>query len=399
MNVAILTSGGLAPCLSAAVGGLIHRYNELDPSVEIIVYLNGYQGLLLGQSKIISEEGRRDALTLLKFGGSPIGNSRVKLSNAKDCEKKGLIKNGENPFEVAAQRLIADKIDVLHTIGGDDTSTTAAELAYFLKKHDYSLPIVGLPKTVDNDIVPIRCSLGATTAAEQGAVFFENVVHEHSANPKMLVVHEVMGRHCGWLTYATARAYMQRLNQKTFVESLGFAKEKFAIHGVYIPEIEFNLDKEVERLRPIFDKLGCLNIFVSEGACVSAIFKALENSGEVLERDAFGHVKLDKVNAGKWIGDQLLKRLGAQKMLVQKSGYFARSSAANTFDLNLIQSCVDYAVECAFKKQSGLIGHDEQQGGRLRCIEFEKISGGKPLDIHNNDVIDFFRSIDPNCLR
>ena len=398
MKVAILTSGGLAPCLSAAVGGLIHRYNELDPSVEIIVYLNGYQGLLLGQSKTISEEGRHNALVLLKFGGSPIGNSRVKLSNEKDCEKKGLIKSGENPFEVAAQRLMADRVDILHTIGGDDTSTTAAELAHFLKKHNYNLPIVGLPKTVDNDIIPIRCSLGATTAAEQGAVFFENVVHEHSANPKMLVVHEVMGRHCGWLTYATARAYMQRLNQKIFVESLGFPKEKFAIHGLYIPEIEFNLDKEVERLQPIFDKIGCLNIFVSEGACVSAIVKALEESGERVERDAFGHVKLDKVNAGKWIGEQLLKRLGAQKMLVQKSGYFARSSAANAFDLSLIQSCVDYAVECAFKKQSGLIGHDEQQGGRLRCIEFEKIAGGKPLDIHKGEVATFLRSIDPNCL-
>ena len=135
MKVAILTSGGLAPCLSAAVGGLIQRYNDLDESIEIVAYLNGYQGLLLGQSRTISKVGRKEAFSLLNFGGSPIGNSRVKLSNAKDCEKKGLIKNGENPFEVAAQRLMSDKIDILHTIGGDDTSTTAAELAHFLQKN------------------------------------------------------------------------------------------------------------------------------------------------------------------------------------------------------------------------------------------------------------------------
>ena len=393
MIVAILTSGGLAPCLSAAIGGLIQRYNDLDPSIEIITYLNGYQGLLLGQSQVVSQEGRETCSNLFYFGGSPIGNSRVKLSNAKDCEKKVLIQSGQNPFEVAAEQLMADKIDILHTIGGDDTSTTAAELAHFLEKNKYPLTIVGLPKTVDNDIVPIHCSLGAHTAAEQGAVFFEHIVHEHSANPKMLVIHEVMGRHCGWLTYETARIYTERLTQRKFAPTLGFSREKFEIHGIYVPELNFNLEQEVKRLKPIFERLGCLNLFVSEGACVSAIVQQLEANGEMLERDAFGHVKLDKVNAGKWIGDQLLKHLGAQKMLVQKSGYFARSSAPNAFDLNLIQSCVDYAVECALKKQSGLIGHDIENANRLSCIEFKRVSGGKPLDCQSKQVRDFLGTI------
>lgn len=393
MKVGILTSGGLAPCLSAAIGGLIQRYNDLDPSIEIQVYLNGYQGLLLGQSKIISAQGRQEATRLFAFGGSPVGNSRVKLSNAKDCEKKGLVRAGENPFEVAAKQLMADRINVLHTIGGDDTSTTAAELARYLEQNNYNLPIVGLPKTVDNDIVPIRCSLGATTAAEQGARFFEHVVHEHSANPKMLVIHEVMGRHCGWLTYATARIYTERLQKRNFAPELGFPREKFEIHGVYVPEMDFNLEQEVQRLKPIFERLGNLNLFVSEGACVSAIVQELDAQGKSVERDAFGHVKLDKVNAGTWIGEQFVKHLGAQKMLVQKSGYFARSSAANAFDLNLIQSCVDYAVECALKGQSGLVGHDEQNGDRLSCIAFEKVAGGKPLNVQDPAVAQFLSSI------
>lgn len=393
MKVAILTSGGLAPCLSAAIGGLIQRYNDLDPAIEIITYLNGYQGLLLGQSQVVSQEGRKTCQNLFYFGGSPIGNSRIKLSNAKDCEKKGLIQAGQNPFEVAAKQLMADKVDILHTIGGDDTSTTAAELAHFLEKNNYPLSIVGLPKTVDNDIVPIRCSLGANTAAEQGAIFFEHIVHEHSANPKMLVIHEVMGRHCGWLTYETARIYTERLDQRKFAPSLGFSREKFEIHGIYVPELEFNLEQEVKRLKPIFERLGCLNLFVSEGACVPAIIQQMEANGEHLERDAFGHVKLDNVNAGKWIGDQFLKHLGAQKMLVQKSGYFARSSAPNAFDLNLIQSCVDYAVECALRKQSGLIGHDIEAGNCLRCIEFNRVSGGKPLDCNAKEVREFLSSL------
>lgn len=393
MKVAILTSGGLAPCLSAAVGGLIKRYTELDPSIEILTYLNGYQGLLLGQSRVVSPQARIEADLLFGFGGSPIGNSRVKLSNAADCEKKELITAGENPFEVAAQQLIKDKVDVLHTIGGDDTSTTAAELFHFLEKHNYPLRIVGLPKTVDNDIVPIKQSLGAQTAAEQGAIFFENVVHEHSANPGMLVVHEVMGRHCGWLTYATARIYMERLAKKSFPESLGFLRDKFAIHACYVPERDFNLQHEIQHLRPIFERLGSLNIFVSEGACVPAIVQEMESRGENLPRDAFGHVKLDHVNAGKWVGEQIMKALNAQKMLVQKSGYFARSSAANAFDLRLIQSCVDFAVECALSGKSGLVGHDTSNGNKLSCIDFTKVTGARPLDVNDPAVIDFFKSL------
>ena len=178
MKVAFLTSGGLAPCLSTAVGALIQRYHDVAPDTELIGYLNGYKGLLTGQSIVFPPSAHKEAATLFEFGGTPIGNSRVKLSNAADCEKKGLVKNGENPFEVAAKRLMADKVNVLHTIGGDDTNTTAAELAKYLQQNNYPLQVIGLPKTIDNDIIPVQLSLGAMTAAEQGALFFENIVHE-----------------------------------------------------------------------------------------------------------------------------------------------------------------------------------------------------------------------------
>ena len=116
-----------------------------------------------------------------------------------------------------------DGVDVLHTIGGDDTNTTAADLAAYLGENDYELTVVGLPKTIDNDVFPIRQSLGAYTAAEEGAKFFANVVYEHSANPRMLIIHEVMGRHCGWLTAATAAAYRKLIADKPYVPGAGFA--------------------------------------------------------------------------------------------------------------------------------------------------------------------------------
>jgi pyrophosphate--fructose-6-phosphate 1-phosphotransferase len=73
--------------------------------------------------------------------------------------------------------------------------------------------------------------------------------------------------------------------------------------------------------------------------------------------------------------------VGAEKTLVQKSGYFARAAAANADDIRLIKSCADLAVECAFKRESGVIGHDEDNGNVLRAIEFPRIKGGKPFDI------------------
>lgn len=380
-KVALLTAGGLAPCLSSAVGGLIERYTELHPDVEIICYRSGYKGLLLGDSVPVTAEIRANASILHKHGGSPIGNSRVKLTNVKDCLKRGLIQDGEDPLQVAAEQLTHDKVDVLHTIGGDDTNTTAADLAAFLAKNNYALTVVGLPKTIDNDVIPIAQSLGAWTAAEESARYFENVVAEHNANPRMLIIHEVMGRNCGWLTAATARVYRERLDALDWADSIGLTAARIDVHAVFIPEMEIDTKAEAARLREVMDTHDNVNIFISEGAGVETIIKEMEAAGEAVPRDAFGHVKLDAVNPGKWFGEQFAKMLGAEKVLVQKSGYFARAAPANPDDLRLIKSCTDLAVDCAIAGDSGVIGHDEEQRGILRAIEFPRIAGGKPFDI------------------
>ena len=104
--------------------------------------------------------------------------------------------------------------------------------------------------------------------------------------------------------------------------------------------------------------------------------------GEEPPRDPFGHVKLDLINPGKWFGERFAKLLGADKVLVQKSGYFARAAAANSADLGLIDRCVRHAVTCALRGESGVVGEDEERGGELRAIEFTRIKGGKHFDIH-----------------
>ncbi len=380
-RVALLTAGGLAPCLSSAVGGLIERYTEIAPEIEIIAYVGGYKGLLAGEYITITEHVRENAWILHEHGGSPIGNSRVKLTNIKDCVKRGLVKEGQNPLEVAANQLTKDGVDVLHTIGGDDTNTTAADLAAYLKDNNYNLTVVGLPKTIDNDVFPIRQSLGAFTAAEEGAKYFENIVAEHSANPRMLIIHEVMGRNCGWLTAATAVEYRKRLDDLDFLPEVGLAKMRKDVHAVFVPEMKIDLKAEAVRLNKIMDEHSGVNIFISEGAGVEAIVAQMEEAGMDIPRDAFGHLKLDAINPGKWFGEQFAQMLGAEKVLVQKSGYFARAASANRRDLNLIKSCTDLAVDCALRRESGVIGHDEDQGNRLRAIEFPRIAGGKPFNI------------------
>jgi diphosphate-dependent phosphofructokinase len=391
-RVALLTAGGLAPCLSSAVGSLIERYTEMAPEIEIIGYRNGYAGLLEGDHYTVTPEVRAKAHLFHRFGGSPIGNSRVKLTNVADCVKRGLVREGQDPLHVAAEQLTRDGVEVLHTVGGDDTNTTAADLAAYLHSNGYELTVVGLPKTIDNDVIPIKQSLGAWTAAEQGALFARNVLAEHSANIRMLIVHEVMGRSCGWLTAATAAKYREWATVQDYV---GFGNElrQWDVHAVYVPELSFDIKAEASRLRATMDEIRCVNVFLSEGAGVDTIVAEMIERGEEPPRDAFGHVKLDSVNPGQWFAKQFSDLIGAEKTLVQKSGYFCRSAAANTDDIRLIKGMVDLAVECALRGESGVIGHDEEDGDRLRAIEFPRIRGGKPFDTDQPWFDDLLASI------
>ena len=95
------------------------------------------------------------------------------------------------------------------------------------------------------------------------------------------------------------------------------------------------------------ESLGCHALHLADNNREGGIIAELTASGNEPARDAFGHVLLDAVNPGKWFGAQFAKKLGAEKVLVQKSGYFARSAPANAEDFQLIDTCVLKAVECA----------------------------------------------------
>jgi len=141
-----------------------------------------------------------------------------------------------------------------------------------------------------------------------------------------------------------------------------------------------DFEAECARLKSLMDEKDSVNIFLSEGAGTDAIIKEMEASGEQVERDAFGHVALDTLNPGQWFAKQFTDRLGAEKTLVQKSGYFGRSAAPNQQDLELIKASGKLGVSMALQSRSGVIGLDDDKGSELSLIDFKRIKGGKPFD-------------------
>jgi diphosphate-dependent phosphofructokinase len=304
----------------------------------------------------------------------------------EDVVKKGYVSAGSTPLEVAAQRLIQDEIHVLHTIGGDDTNTQAAELShYILDKHGGKVVVVGMPKTIDNDVYPIKQTFGANTAAVQGAIFFQNVVNESTANPRMMILHEVMGRDSGYLTAATALEYRKILLNQNILPGSVFPYNNTKprdIHAIWIPELGLDMEAEGARLKTIMDTVGCVNVFFGEGTGVKEIVAAMEAAGEEVPRDAFGHVSLAKIKPGDYFTKHMTDKVGAEKTLCQRSGYFARSAAANDFDIDLIGRCAEAGVASAIEGVSGCMGEDEDMDDcPIRAIEFKRIKGHKPFDI------------------
>ena len=166
----------------------------------------------------------------------------------------------------------------------------------------------------------------------------------------------------------------------TFLPELNMSRERWDVHAVYIPEMDIDFQKESQRLRECMDKNDCVNIFLSEGAGMGTIVREIESQGQKVPRDAFGHVRLDDVNPGQWFAKQFAESLDADKTLIQKSGYFARSAKPGNRDLDLIKKSAFMAVEFALDGKSGLVGLDDNNRGELGLIDLQLIKGGKEFD-------------------
>ena len=379
-TVGLLTSGGIAPGLSSTIASLVEHWMLHDPDTEVIGYRFGYSGLLSGDSLWFGPEIRRHLHRLHELGGSPLGSSRVKLTNEQDCIRRGLAPPDSDPLAVAAQQLERDGVTILHPIGGDDTAVNAIQLAHYCRSIGQDLTVVGLPKTIDNDIVPVAQSIGAASAAEAGARFARNVLAEHSSSPRTIVIHEVMGRDCGWLTARTAHQYMSWAERLDRIPEL-VEPTAWGVHAVLVPEVGYTVDAVATQIERVWMQQESVNLFVSEGAGAAMVLRARMNSGEKIASDAFGHPKLDQVRVGEWLADELSLLLDADRSLVVKSGYFARSGAANPEDRALINRCCTVALRAALEGISGVVGGDTEADDALGVIDFGRIHGGGQLDM------------------
>ena len=107
------------------------------------------------------------------------------------------------------------------------------------------------------------------------------IVNENTTSDRQLIIHEIMGRHCGWLAAATALEYRKKLDDIKFINEIGIRKEKWEVHAVFIPEEEVDFEKECKRLSKIMDKHDCVNIFLSEGAATDIIIKESEKMEKI----------------------------------------------------------------------------------------------------------------------
>ena len=154
------------------------------------------------------------------------------------------------------------------------------------------------------------------------------------------------------------------------------------MHGVYVPEAAFDLEAEADRLKAVMDTVGNVRSSCPRAPGWTASSPRWSSPAS---RGARGTRSVTsgstRSTPAQWFAKQFAARLGAEKVLVQKSGYFARSAPADETDLLLIKSMTDYAVGCALRGISGVVGHDEENGDQLRAIEFDRIKGGKKFDI------------------
>jgi len=337
LRVAFLTAGGLAPCLSSSIALLIEQYSKQDTKIEFFAYKNGYKGLLKGEIISIPNHIENNVQDIISFGGSFIGNSRVKLTNVEDCINNGYVAKGVDPLEKAANQLKEDKINILHTIGGDDTNTTAGDLVRYLNEHNYNLTVVGLPKTVDNDLPYTDCSPGfgsvakyiATSTLEAGL----DVKSMAETSTKVFIL-EVMGRHAGWIAAASC---------------LAATKAGDPPHIILLPEVPFEKSKFITQVKQTVKEQGYCVIVASEGTQTKN-GKFLADSGLT---DAFGHKQLGGVApvlAGM-ISKIGLKNHWAVADYLQRS---ARHIASKT-DLDQAYAVGEYAVKLAISGKTALM--------------------------------------------
>ena len=307
MRIGILTGGGDAPGLNAAIRAVARRAFQLGHSVSGVQ--NGWAGCLDGG--VIDELRPEDVRGILPLGGTILGTSRTNPLKVKDG------------VATAVRVLRRHGIDALVPIGGDDTLSVAAAL------HEAGFQTVGVPKTIDNDLSETEFCIGFDTAVGVVTEALDRLHTTASAHHRVMVV-EVMGRDTGWVALAGGIAGGADL--------------------IILPEFPLTLGDVVGHL---YRRRGAGKLFsiivVAEGAHIPEL-----EAGGPMETDAFGHVQLAKRGLGDALAGKVERETGFETR-VTVLGHLQRGGSPSPTDRIWATRLGVHAVELIAAGKSGVI--------------------------------------------
>ncbi|GAA3216183.1 6-phosphofructokinase [Actinocorallia longicatena] len=282
MRIGVLTGGGDCPGLNAVIRAIV-RKGIPGYGHEFVGFRDGWRGPLEGDTTVLDVQAVRG---ILPRGGTILGSSRtnpLKIEN-------GIARIKENLASLGVDALIA--------IGGEDTLGVARAL------HDSGVPVVGVPKTIDNDLNATDYTFGFDTAVGIAMEAIDRL-HTTAESHHRALICEVMGRHAGWIALHAGMAA--------------------GANVILIPEKPFDIDRVVAYVESRFRTRYSPILVVSEGA------HPVDGQMELLggDLDAFGHVRLGGI--GEWLAKEIEKRTGKEARTTVL-GHIQRGGTPTAFD-------------------------------------------------------------------
>jgi 6-phosphofructokinase 1 len=318
-KAAIVTCGGLCPGMNNVIRSLFLELYFIYGVKEIIGFRYGYMGLdpANGIEPMVLTNSRVDSIH--RDGGTILGTSR-----------------GPVNIEAAVDNLINQKVNILFTIGGDGTQKGGFELFKEAQKRNYPLAVVGIPKTIDNDVSFVSRTFGYLTAVEESCRVIGTAHVEAKSVQYGISLVKLMGRNAGFI-------------------AIGATVASQDVNFVLIPEVPFLLEGEKGFLRALRDRMIDRKhavIVIAEGAGQDLLL-----SGETTSYDASGNVILKDI--GVYMRERIVKHFKAEKipaiLRYFDPSYSIRSCAADAEDSILCDLYARNAVHAAMAGKTGLV--------------------------------------------
>ena len=326
MNIAIAQSGGPTCAINASLVGAFREALK-EPDIDAIFgSVNGIEGLIENRLIDLKEMIRttKDIELLRQTPSTVLGSCRYKLPDWKEDTRV---------YEKILDTLNSRQIGAFFYIGGNDSMDTVNKLSAWFAQQNIDIKVIGIPKTIDNDLCVTDHTPGFGSAAKYVVTTMREIVRDSLVYsiPSVTIV-EIMGRHAGWLTASSA-----------ILHHLG----ESAPHLIYVPEAKFTVDKFIADVRQEMSKRQAVIIAVSEGVSVPEDVL----SGVV---DNFGHKYLSGI--GKYLEGVIRNDIGCKVRSVELNVMQRCSShLASRTDINEAEQIAAEGVRCALNGESGRV--------------------------------------------